>query len=99
MHECGRLYAPFMLGNAAAVAAGEDEVDCMLDGGAVRWRQNSFKYQAKCVGWLADDLDAYGKMPTDLLNNEGSKPKLKKVSPHDSSSALVLGWWTLMLFG
>ena len=60
LHECGRLYAPFMLGNAAAVAAGEDEVDCMHDGGAVRWRQNSFKYQAKCVGWLRED---YASLP------------------------------------
>ena len=50
--ECGRMYAPFMLANAAAVSSGDDELDCMLDGETVRWQQNSFKYQAKCLGWL-----------------------------------------------
>ena len=24
----------------------------------MRWRQNSFKYQAKCVGWLQGDYAA-----------------------------------------
>lgn len=54
IEEVGRMYAPFMLGNAAAVDAGEREVDCLIDGGKVRWRQASFKYQHKCVGWLRD---------------------------------------------
>lgn len=52
--EAGRLYAPFLLANAQAVASGEDHVECMLDG-CVKWVQPSFKYQAKCLQWLRDD--------------------------------------------
>lgn len=51
--DMGRLYAPFMTANAQAVAAGK-EVQCYLDQGNVPWRQASFKYQAKCVGWLRE---------------------------------------------
>jgi len=48
--EAGRVYAPFMLGNAAAVASGADQVDCVVDGG--KWIQPPFPYQAKCLKWL-----------------------------------------------
>lgn len=52
--EIGRLYAPFMTANAQAVAAGSKTLECALDGGAVPWTQASFKYQAKCLGWLRE---------------------------------------------
>merc|ERR1712216_374541 len=60
--ELGRLYAPFMLANAESVAKGEKNLDCVLDGGKVPWTQASFKYQAKCLGWLR------GEVPGDVVS-------------------------------
>lgn len=54
MAEVGRLYAPFMLANAEAVQRGQADFECRLDDGKVLWRQASFKYQAKCLGWLRE---------------------------------------------
>jgi len=48
--EIGRVYAPLMLANAEAVAAGAPEVTAQVDGQA--WTQQPFPYQAKCLGWL-----------------------------------------------
>lgn len=56
--EVGRLYAPFMVANARAIAAGQTVVECTLDGGRVPWKQASFKYQAKCLGWLREEYAA-----------------------------------------
>lgn len=46
----GRLYAPYLLANAAAVAAGEETVQLRLDGHD--WKQATFNYQAKCLQWI-----------------------------------------------
>ncbi len=56
LSEIGRVYAPFLLGNAAAVASGADKVDCEVDG--QRWVQEPFVYQAKCLRWLREDYAA-----------------------------------------
>jgi uncharacterized protein (DUF1501 family) len=48
--EIGRVYAPVMLANAQAVAAGAPEVAAQVEGQA--WAQQPFPYQAKCLGWL-----------------------------------------------
>ena len=48
--EAGRLYAPFMVANAAAIAKGEPIVRCVLDGKP--YEANSFPYQGKCLNWL-----------------------------------------------
>jgi len=48
--EVGRVYAPFLLANAAAVARGAERVACEIDGRP--WVQAPFPYQAKCLGWL-----------------------------------------------
>jgi glutathione S-transferase len=48
--EVGRVYAPFLIANADAVAHGASRVECTLDGRA--WVQAPFPYQAKCLGWL-----------------------------------------------
>lgn len=48
--EVGRVYAPFMIGNAVAVARGADQVACEIDGKP--WVQEPFVYQAKCLRWL-----------------------------------------------
>ncbi len=58
LHEIGRTYAPFMLANAAALEAGDDEVTCTIEG--ADYRQAPFKYQGKCLAWLRaahDSLD------------------------------------------
>jgi glutathione S-transferase len=50
--ETGRVYAPFLLANAAALASGAERVECEIDGRA--WVQKPFPYQAKCLGWLRE---------------------------------------------
>jgi glutathione S-transferase len=50
--EVGRVYAPFLLANAAAVARGKERVECTIDGRA--WVQQPFPYQARCLVWLRE---------------------------------------------
>ena len=67
LDEIGRTYAPFMLANAAALAAGADEVVCEIDGHA--YRQAPFGYQGKCLQWLRS---AYGELsPADRERVDG----------------------------
>ncbi len=66
--EVGRVYAPFMLGNAAAVASGAPRVECEVDG--QRWVQEPFVYQAKCLRWLRE---AYAAL------DEGSRRRVSAV--------------------
>lgn len=54
--EIGRVYAPFMLANADAVARGAEQVICEIDGQP--WRQAPFVYQAKCLRWLREAYSA-----------------------------------------
>jgi glutathione S-transferase len=48
--EAGRVYAPFLLANARALANGAERVECVIDGRP--WVQQPFPYQAKCLDWL-----------------------------------------------
>ena len=50
--EVGRVYAPFLLANAAALARGAERVECAIDGQP--WVQKPFPYQAKCLTWLRE---------------------------------------------
>jgi glutathione S-transferase len=50
--ELGRVYAPFLLANAAALASGAREVACTIDGEP--WTQAPFPYQGKCLAWLRE---------------------------------------------
>jgi glutathione S-transferase len=50
--EVGRVYAPFLVANAAAVERGAARVECTVDGR--RWVQQPFPYQAKCFRWLRE---------------------------------------------
>jgi glutathione S-transferase len=54
--EVGRVYAPLLLANAAAVQAGAAQVDLEIDG--QHWTQQPFPYQAKCLQWLRDEFAA-----------------------------------------
>lgn len=48
----GSTYTPFLLANAAARAAGQATVECVIQG--VRWQQQVFPYQVKCLKWLRE---------------------------------------------
>jgi glutathione S-transferase len=50
--EIGRVYAPFLLANAAALDRGADRVECTIDGRP--WVQRPFPYQGKCLRWLRE---------------------------------------------
>ena len=52
LREAGSTYVPFMLANAAALEAGDEEVVCEIRG--EEYRQAPFKYQAKCLTWLRE---------------------------------------------
>lgn len=54
--EIGRVYAPFLIANAAAVQAGEANFETTIDGAP--WSQPTFPYQAKCLHWLRETLEA-----------------------------------------
>lgn len=56
LHEVGRVYAPLLLANAAAVKAGAEEVRVTIDGQP--WVQQPFPYQAKCLSWLREEYGA-----------------------------------------
>ncbi|MCP4036805.1 MAG: glutathione S-transferase family protein [bacterium] len=54
--EVGRVYVPFLLGNAKAVARGAEQVECTVDG--EKWVQPAFPYQAKCLKWIREQRSA-----------------------------------------
>ncbi|MFT6751342.1 MAG: hypothetical protein ACJA2O_001525, partial [Candidatus Azotimanducaceae bacterium] len=50
--EVGRIYAPYLSGNAKAVMEKADLLEMELDDR--QWQQNPFTYQAKCLLWLRE---------------------------------------------
>jgi glutathione S-transferase len=52
LEEVGRVYAPFLLANAAALASGADRVECAIDGRP--FAQAPFPYQGKCLAALRE---------------------------------------------
>lgn len=50
--EIGRVYAPFLAANAAALDRGATTVEGTIDGRP--WTQQTFPYQRKCLQWLRD---------------------------------------------
>ncbi|MBB83360.1 MAG: glutathione S-transferase [Deltaproteobacteria bacterium] len=54
--EIGRVYPPFLLANAEALATGAEKVECEIDGEA--YTQKPFPYQGKCLEWLRSDYAA-----------------------------------------
>jgi glutathione S-transferase len=59
--EIGRVYVPFLLGNAAALAQGSERVECSIAGRP--WEQRPFPYQGKCLTWLREGRE--GLSPAD----------------------------------
>lgn len=64
LEEVGRTYAPFLVANAAALAAGEEMV-AEIDGRP--WRQPAFKYQGKCLIRLREAFAALDAEAQDRL--------------------------------
>jgi len=58
LEEVGRVYAPFLLGNAAALERGDAQVECEIDGH--KWVQKPFPYQGKCLAALRKGYAALG---------------------------------------
>jgi len=56
--EIGRVYAPFLVANAAALERGASTVECTIDGRT--WTQQTFPYQRKCLQWLRETWGALG---------------------------------------
>lgn len=54
--EIGRVYAPLLLANAAALQAGAAQFSTTIDGQP--WTQQTFAYQGKCLAWLRRDYQA-----------------------------------------
>ena len=52
--EVGKVYVPALLANAAAIEAGQDEVNCEIDGRP--WLQSPFPYQARCLQWIRQEF-------------------------------------------
>jgi hypothetical protein len=59
--EVGRTYVPVMLANEAALAHGAEQVETVVQG--LRWVQQPFAYQGKCVRWLRESWQRLS--PTD----------------------------------
>ncbi len=53
LEEVGRVYAPFLLANGRALAAGAEQVETTIDGRP--WVQKPFPYQGKCLGWIREE--------------------------------------------
>lgn len=50
--EVGRVHAPFLLANGAALERGAEQVETEIDGEP--WVQKPFPYQGKCLRWLRE---------------------------------------------
>jgi glutathione S-transferase len=65
--EVGRVYAPFLIANARALASGASEVRCEIDG--LPWVQQPFPYQGKCLKWLREARAALGADDRDFVDS------------------------------
>ena len=56
LSEVGRVYAPCLIANATAIAAGEPTFETQIDGKV--WTQDVFPYQAKCLAEIRAAYEA-----------------------------------------
>lgn len=54
--EVGRVHAPFLVANAAALERGDEQLETEIDGKP--WVQKPFPYQGKCLRWLREAREA-----------------------------------------
>lgn len=64
--EVGRVYAPFLIANAAALERGAERVECTIDG--QKWVQKPFPYQGKCLLWLRQAYAALAAGDRDFVD-------------------------------
>ncbi len=64
--EVGRVYAPFLIANARALAIGASEVRCEIDG--LPWVQQPFPYQGKCLKWMREAREALIRGDRDFVD-------------------------------
>ena len=55
LNEIGLTYVPYLFANAKAVMDGKETFDVELS--SCKWHQQSFKYQAKCLGWIIEEFN------------------------------------------
>ncbi len=76
LEEIGRVYVPFLVANAEALAQSAERVECEIDGRP--WVQRPFPYQAKCLAWLREGhaaLDRGDRRALDaILAGTGCEP-------------------------
>ena len=65
--EVGRIYAPYLIGNAKAVMEKSEKLEMELDGRP--WQQNPFVYQAKCLQWLREAYVALGDVDRNRVDS------------------------------
>lgn len=65
--EIGKVYAPLLVANARAVAAGERQFSATVDG--MPWTQQTFPYQAKCLTWLREEYQALSREDRERFNS------------------------------
>jgi glutathione S-transferase len=70
--EIGRVYAPFLLANARALASGATEVRCEIDG--LPWVQQPFPYQGKCLKWLREARGALSASDREFVDGVLKSP-------------------------
>ena len=58
--EIGRTYAPFLMANEQAIAAGDPDLSCLIEGH--EYKQATFAYQNKCLSWIRE---AFRELSTD----------------------------------
>lgn len=66
LEEIGRVYVPFLVANAAALAHSAERVECEIDGRP--WVQRPFPYQAKCLARLREGHTALGTSDRRVLD-------------------------------
>lgn len=82
LSEIGRVYAPVLIANAAAIQRGDREMSTTIDGRP--WHQPVFPYQAKCLHWINDayqELDSTDRTRIDsLLAGTGCETMLEPLT-------------------